>query len=1210
MDQDKTRPSEAAEGETVDGLTLETKLGRLRPLKTSNLAHQRQVAVMLQAVEETLSEQGTELKASAYFIAILSMLGQAFSGQQQNHEMAATVLYLLDIVLPYTPEGLLRSKFKPILECISPVLNPTDAPAGLIRSGIGCLESLLAAQDSGSWGTPSTELGSRSSLLALLSLGLNESPKVRKRAQDAITGVLSRPPPGPGVYHPAAELCADIALKSARDLYADSINKFRKGGDKAADKSRDKRVFFALQLVKAVAQAEASWPVSRVEPFCETMFEISRSTDEHLIVSTFDVFQTAFAGMARGDADAGSLDAGRFVSFIDSIVERCPATTDRQLAPPWLAIVAQAMELYSKIDQAKAFQRLPKLFPTISTFLETSAAPEIATSAAQCMVALVSTCMPEELLVQTPLPKATRAVIKEVVGHAMSFLGVRYQSTRKDTFAIIAALFDQLNALADPYLLDAVVAVEELRSTKSFEGRDDADDVLAAAIRALGPDKVLRLIPLNLEQQSAKSPGRAWLLPLLRDNIQVASLAHFTAEFVPLSERLHQKVAGAGAQEKTVETKIYETLVEQIWSLLPKYCDLPTDLRKGFDDTFAEMLGSILYQQVELRPVVCKSLRLLIESNQIYLSGDLDSNLFLQQRLSKKEARKNVEYLAAFAPKFLAVLFNVFSQTLAEYRNYILDCIGAFLSITTEADVAATFDKVKGLLLPALADTAAKKEAPGKKTVPVMSHTMMDLAIAMIPHLSAAQYADLSTIFAQATAHADPQIQKRGYRVVIRLAETEAGRDFILSHLATLETTILAQAEAVGSPARGSLLNALAAIVEMLPSSDLHFIPSVLSLAIISTKEVNEKTRDAAYDLLVQMGDKMCGGGTITMSKVANMDPAAADSEASIEEYFTMVSAGLAGVQPHMISASITALSRLLYQYKNVLDRSVIEALVETIDLFLTSKNREIVKAALGFVKVMVTSLPKDLVEPRLATLVPNLLNWAHEHNARFKMKIKNLIERMTRRFGFEAMESVFPENDLKLLTNIRKSSERERRKQDAAAAGPGEAAPAAPQKKFLSEYERAIYDSDDDSDDEAAADDKPKKKGRGRAETFIVNNADDEPLDLLDRKSLANISSARPKKAATGAAKSKAAKMQINDDGKMVINDDDAKKPADTDAEMLDEMAKKAADGTSINAYVEAVQNGPVRGQRNKLKYKKRRARDDDDSGDEAPRKPRRARL
>jgi ribosomal RNA-processing protein 12 len=38
---------------------------------------------------------------------------------------------------------------------------------------------------------------------------------------------------------------------------------------------------------------------------------------------------------------------------------------------------------------------------------------------------------------------------------------------------------------------------------------------------------------------------------------------------------------------------------------------------------------------------------------------------------------------------------------------------------------------------------------------------------------------------------------------------------------------------------------------------------------------------------------------------------------ASIDEYMTMVAGGLAGASPHMISATVTAISRLVFEFKS-----------------------------------------------------------------------------------------------------------------------------------------------------------------------------------------------------------------------------------------------------------------------------------------------------
>lgn len=59
-------------------------------------------------------------------------------------------------------------------------------------------------------------------------------------------------------------------------------------------------------------------------------------------------------------------------------------------------------------------------------------------------------------------------------------------------------------------------------------------------------------------------------------------------------------------------------------------------------------------------------------------------------------------------------------------------------------------------------------------------------------------------------------------------------------------------------------LQLLSALVESLPADYLALIPEILSEAVLGTKEVNEKARDAGFDLLVVMGNKMAKGGSVT----------------------------------------------------------------------------------------------------------------------------------------------------------------------------------------------------------------------------------------------------------------------------------------------------------------------------------------------------------
>ena len=106
----------------------------------------------------------------------------------------------------------------------------------------------------------------------------------------------------------------------------------------------------------------------------------------------------------------------------------------------------------------------------------------------------------------------------------------------------------------------------------------------------------------------------------------------------------------------------------------------------------------------------------------------------------------------------------------------------------------------------------------------------------------------------------------------------------------------------------------------------------------MATKEPSEKARLEAFDLVVTMGKKMKDGGLVKRNLLEGIDEDDATESAfpirelvtpsqtslnptapaSLEEYFTMIAGGLAGATPHMISATITAISRLTFEFKGL----------------------------------------------------------------------------------------------------------------------------------------------------------------------------------------------------------------------------------------------------------------------------------------------------
>ena len=513
---------------------------------------------------------------------------------------------------------------------------------------------------------------------------------------------------------------------------------------------------------------------------------------------------------------------------------------------------------------------------------------------------------------------------------------------------------------------------------------------------------------------------------------------------------------------------------------------------------------------------------------------------------------------------------------------------------------------------------ADKQKQPSVDKMPPTSHTLMDLIITLSIYLPRPTFPTLFSLAALILPQSsDPQLQKKAYKLLPRLTTSRTGTLALQDRNAELQALLLATASTVSAPARRDRLAAIAIVVDQLSQTSLHFIPAILSEVVISAKEVNEKARTAAFDLLVLMARKMSQGGQIDQSQIPHMAADAPIAQASLEEFFTMVSAGLVGSTPHMVSASITALTRLLYEFASQLPYAVIEDLVQTMDLFLTSANREIVRSVLGFTKVAIISLPEEIVKPKLDTLIPGLMSWSREHKAHFRAKVKHILERAIRRFGFEAIEKQCPEDDKKFINNIRKTKERRKRHKAADGAEGATEEPAKRKSRFESEYDEALYGSESSSDSGHGSDEERdlEPNGReGRGRTYITEDAD-EPLDLLDRKSLAHISSRKPTTTKQASAKQRKSKTDL--DGRLVFNDDDGDANDDDDLMGLDSTGPNVTDEMSleggINAYVDAIRGRDAvqRGRGGRLKFTNKREKsnrhgdsmdvdnDDDDAGD-----------
>ena len=1028
------------------------------------------------------------------------------------------------------------------------------------------------------------QVSPRRVMAGLLILSTDSRPKVRKRAQEAVKRILaSRPSSSPSLDHPAADMCGETAMKSLRENATRALDAQRQN---TSNDPKGAGLIHALQLVRTVASSTGGWPSSKIEPLCELLLEIAKAGNQYMMVVVFEIFEMIFQGTARDGCNA------KLPRLVEIIGELRPSTSDTQLLPPWIAILSRAYDVSSQLEPEETFLKLPEVFEMVTHFME-SPAENIRVSASECLISFLSNCLPEQVILEPST--YDEGTLGKLVKVAEGLLALDYQAGWAESFRLFGVMFDKLRWTSYPLMVNILRHVGEIRGNEAFSGKRQADHVIGRAIRAMGPEAVLELMPLNLSRPSKNQPGRAWMLPLLRDYVSNTKLEHFKATFIPLAVALDRRFQENGDM-KSMETKIYETLYQQVWSLLPGYCDLPLDLLPAFDQAFAEQLAKVLYERPTLRLDVCRALKKLIDSNKTIATIDGEENLLLQSRIPIAQAQKHLDHLSIYAGNMLAVLFNVYTQTLPQSRGPILETINSFISITPKSELIETFQRVCQMLSSSLPGSITDKKQGQPDQMPSTAQTLMDIVITISVHLPRTLYSSLFNIAATAIKQSsDPQLQKKAYKLIPRLAGSEIGKEALKERFPEIQALILGSASMVAASARRDRLAAISALIPFTPEESLHFIPSVLSEAVLGCKEHKEKARVTAFDLVVQLGARMnqSNGAIIQNNKVRGLSADTPPVKASIDEYFTMLSAGLAGGTPHMISATITVVSRVLYEFWASTSVQTMLDMVQTIELFLTSKSMEIVKSCLGFFKVCIITLPVELMQPRLNTLIPNLLMWSHEHKGHFKAKVKHMLERMMRRFGVDVVNRNTPEEDRKLVSNIRKARERAKRRKGAGNNISDELDSEEEQDnpQHDNAYDEALCSSSDsgrevdDGDVQFRKDNSKRKRG---LKTYIIED-DEEPLDLLDRKALAHFSSTKP----IMVKQKQKTKAKIDLDGKLILGEET--QTNEGGAMDVDEVAPVEESG--VGAYVAALKSGNLvrRGKVGKVKFSNRHARDEE---------------
>lgn len=1107
MDQDPELPfSEKSSGTFLSGLSDCTNVtfSKVQRFWESNSAAHKEICAVLAAVTEVIRSQGGKETETEYFAALMTTMEAV-----ESSESLAAVAYLLNLVLKRVPSPVLIKKFSDTSKVFMDIMSAqaSSGSTSALRWVLSCLAILLRKQDLEAWGYPIT----LQVYHGLLSFTVHAKPKIRKAAQHGVCSVLKgsdfmfgeKAP----AHHPAAVSTAKFCIQEIE----------KSGGSREATTT--------LHMLTLLKDMLPCFPEGLVKSCSETLLRVM--TLNHVLVTACAM--QAFHSLFHAKPSTSTLSAELNAQIITALYDYVPSENDLQPLLAWLKVMEKAHINLVRLQRDLGLGHLARFFGRAVTCL-LSPHSQVVAAATQTLKEILKECVAPHIAdigSVTSSASGPPQYIAKMFRAVEEGLTYRFHAAWSSVLQLLGVFFEACGKQAHPVMKKCLQSLCDLRLSPHFPHTTALDQAVGAAVTSMGPEVVLQAVPLEIDgsEETLDFP-RSWLLPVIRDHVRETRLGFFTTYFLPLATTLKSKAMDLAQAGSTVESKIYDTLQWQIWTLLPGFCTRPTDVAASFKG-LARTLGTAINERPDLRVTVCQALRTLITKGC--------------------EAEADRAEVSRFAKNFLPILFNLYGQPVAAGeaaapRRAVLETIKTYLTITESQLVNGFLEKATEKVLdPASSDFTRL--------------SVLDLVVALAPHADEAAISKLySTIrpYLESKVHG---VQKKAYRVLEEVCASSQGPAdrFVQSHLDDLKKTLLDSLRSTSSPAKRPRLKCLIHIVKKLSAEHEDFIAALVPEVILCTKEVSVGARKNAFTLLVEMGHAFLRFGS--------------SQEEALQRYLVLIYPGLVGAVT-TVSCSILALTHLLFEFKGLMGTSTVEQLLENVCLLLASRTRDVVKSALGFIKVAVVVMDVVHLAKHVQLVMEAIGRLSDDMRRHFRMKLRNLFIKFIRKFGFELVKGLLPAEYHKVLVNIRKAETRAKKhralSQAAMEEEEEEEEKEEPVQSKGDSIEEILADSEDEDEEEERGQSKEQRKlARQRSRAWLKEGGGDEPLNFLDPKVAHRVLATQP---GSRQGRKKDHGFKVSADGRLIIREEeDGDKVEEEDGtkgqdeEMIDDLMEDA---------------------------------------------------
>ncbi|GLT26550.1 hypothetical protein SLA2020_016090 [Shorea laevis] len=978
----------------------------------SSAPQHRHLLAAAAAMRSILSSESLPLSPSAYFAAAISALDES---ETLDATAIGALLTFLSIVLPMIPQhGIACEKAKEAVEVMAGLVGKEGLGVASVRGAVKCLGMLLVGFcDLEDWN--SVRLG----LETLLSFSVYKRPKVRRCAQECLEKVF-KSFSHCNVLKEASKLVLSLFKKHMP--VAVTLSTAQTGYDSKDEMSlrpEDLEVLHILNVLKVTV------PFLSVKVSSKILSNICKLISSEFSPLTRHIFKTIEVFFGISQFDAGVMEAENFVVCLASYVskrEKNPVDT----------LISAATLLKSLLDKLHARESSSWIrnLSLVSCSVAGLLTSEVKTAAQASVVVkdlinhhidLPASLIDENHSSDDDFHGSEEAdAIKSICSVFENILCSSNGIPNEHLLAVLSVLFQKLGKSSFIFMKVILLKLADLVTVASGDSSDTSrlQNCIGSAVIAMGPQRILTLLPISPNPNDLLS-SNMWLVPILKDYVVGASIGYYMEHIVPLAKSFEQV---SHKVKKSIKGQDLQAHAHGLWGLLPSFCRYSTDTHKKFGP-LAELLISLLKNDSSMHEDIAVALQILVNQNKNVLRSEKDTleldtfqlkdsmiDLRSRSSYSQKTATRNIKSLQSCSAELLQSLTDAFFQSHPAKRSYIKDAIRCLASITDSSVTKKIFMSLleKFQFMTCEGEFEMQKDNTNESVDDEQGNVNSkekDLQRCIITELASSlvegakeDLIHLIYDFIKFTFQENNEIgHHEAYITLGRILEKHAW--FCSSKSVELIDLLLGLKPPVDVASLRSRFECLHVLmVHMLKmcseeESTKSFL--ILNEIILMLKDGNEEHRKAAFDVLQKMSSSLTRYSQIS-------------SDAPDHKLISMIMGYLSGSSPHITSGAVSALSVLLYNDPEMCLQ--IPDLISSLLSLLQMKSLEVIKAVLGFVKVLVSSLQAKDLHNLLPEVISGVLPWSTVSRNHFRSKVTVILEIMIRKCGTAAVQLATPE--------------------------------------------------------------------------------------------------------------------------------------------------------------------------------------------------------